>query len=204
MTLAPLRRVANACRSVQLRVGAAAALAPLSKRVMMADREANRASADFDCIVALGSNLGDKVANLDKAIDLLTAPGDVRLVRRSRNFATEPWGKTDQDWFVNACIAVATELSARVLLERCKEIERRMGRVATEKWGPRIIDLDLLIYGDSVIREPDLVLPHPHIKDRAFVLAPLMDIAPDVAIGGRSVRELYEAIDLSGVRPLAE
>ena len=78
-----------------------------------------------------------------------------------------------------------------------------MGRVPTEKWGPRIIDLDLLIYRDSVVREPDLVLPHPHIKDRAFVLAPLMDIAPDAMLGDQSVRELYEAIDLGGVRPLA-
>jgi len=167
----------------------------------MADIKANCA-VDFDCIIALGSNLGDKAANLDKAIDLLTAPGDVRLVARSRNFATEPWGKTDQDWFVNACIAVATELSARTLLGRCQEIEQRMGRVTTEKWGPRIIDLDLLIYGDSVIREPDLVLPHPHIADRAFVLAPLMDIAPEVMIGDRSVRQLFDAIDLGGVRPL--
>jgi len=158
--------------------------------------------AEFDCIIALGSNLGDKAANIDRAIGLLTQAGDVRLVSRSRDFATEPWGKTDQDWFVNACIAVATELSARRLLERCQEIERRMGRVATEKWGPRIIDLDLLVYRDEAIREPELVLPHPHISERAFVLAPLMDIAPSLNIGGRSVRELLEAIDAGGVRPL--
>lgn len=160
------------------------------------------AGADFDCIIALGSNLGDKAGNIDTAIELLTRRGDVRLVARSRNFATEPWGKTDQDWFVNACIAVATELPARALLERCQEIEKGMGRVTSEKWGPRIIDLDLLIYGDHDLREPDLVLPHPHIATRAFVLAPLMDIAPDAEIGGRSVRELYAATDLAGVRPL--
>jgi 2-amino-4-hydroxy-6-hydroxymethyldihydropteridine diphosphokinase len=179
---------------------------PLSERVTrvsMAQSKGARAGADFDCIIALGSNLGDKAGNIDTAIELLTRPGDVRLVARSRNFATEPWGKTDQDWFVNACIAVATELSARALLERCQEIERCMGRVTTEKWGPRIIDLDLLIYGEDAMSEPDLVLPHPHIAARAFVLAPLMDIAPDAVIGGRSVRELYEAIDLGGVRPLA-
>lgn len=158
--------------------------------------------ADVDCIVALGSNLGDKAANVQKAIDLLIAPGDVRLVRRSRDFATAPWGNTDQDWFVNACIGIATKLSARELLARCQETEQRMGRVAAEKWGPRIIDLDLLIYGDAAIAEPDLVLPHPHIGARAFVLAPLMDIAPELRIGGRSVRELYAAIDTSGVRPL--
>lgn len=158
----------------------------------------------FDCIVALGSNLGDKSANIDTAIRLLTKKGDVRLVARSRYFATEPWGKTDQDWFVNACIGVATSLKARELLARCQDIERRMGRVPTEKWGPRIIDLDLLVYGDKAIRDPDLVLPHPHIGERAFVLAPLMDIAPDLEINGRSVRALYAKIDASSVRPLAQ
>jgi 2-amino-4-hydroxy-6-hydroxymethyldihydropteridine diphosphokinase len=168
----------------------------------MAEKTEGSADPGFDCIIALGSNLGDKAANLDTAIGFLTATGDICLVARSRNYATEPWGKTDQDWFVNACISVATKLSARALLERCQEIERRMGRVATEKWGPRIIDLDLLMYRDSVVAEPDLVLPHPHIKDRAFVLAPLMDVAPDAMLGGRSVRTLYEAIDLGGVRPL--
>jgi 2-amino-4-hydroxy-6-hydroxymethyldihydropteridine diphosphokinase len=156
--------------------------------------------AAFDCVVALGSNLGDKAANIDRAIALLTENGDVRLVVRSRNYATEPWGKTDQDWFVNAAIAVATKLSARELLVRCKEIERRMGRVDTERWGPRIIDLDLLVYTNVTLNDADLVLPHPHIGARAFVLAPLMDIAPDLVIGGKSVRELFAAIDAAGVR----
>jgi 2-amino-4-hydroxy-6-hydroxymethyldihydropteridine diphosphokinase len=162
-----------------------------------------RPHPDFDCIVALGSNLGDKTANIDRAIALLTEAGDVRLLARSRNYATEPWGKTDQDWFVNAAIAVATELSPRALLARCKAIERRMGRVETEKWGPRIIDLDLLIYRGVEMGDDDLALPHPHIGARAFVLAPLMDIAPDLVIGGKSVRELYAAIDAAGVRVLA-
>ena len=157
----------------------------------------------FDCIVALGSNLGDKAANIDRAIALLTDRGDVRLLGRSRNYATEPWGKTDQDWFVNAAIAVATRLGPRQLLGRCKEIERTMGRVETEKWGPRIIDLDLLVYRDRNVNDPDLILPHPHIGARAFVLAPLMDIAPDLVIGGRSVRAMYDAINAASVKPLA-
>ena len=160
-------------------------------------------AADFDCIIALGSNLGDKTDNIDQAIELLGQGGDIRVVRRSRNFATDPWGKLDQDWFVNACIAVATKLSPRELLVRCKDIEGRMGRVATEKWGPRVIDLDLLIYRDSVLREPDLVLPHPHMGERAFVLAPLMDIAPHIIVQGKSVGELFGVVEKSGVRPLA-
>jgi 2-amino-4-hydroxy-6-hydroxymethyldihydropteridine diphosphokinase len=156
----------------------------------------------FDCIVALGTNLGDKAANIDRAIELLTERGDIRLLARSRNYATEPWGKTDQDWFVNAAIGVATELAPRELLARCKEIEQRMGRVVTEKWGPRVIDLDLLVYRDTTLSDPDLVLPHPHIGARAFVLAPLMDIAPDLVINGKSVREMYKGIDAASVQPL--
>ncbi|MFA5900879.1 MAG: 2-amino-4-hydroxy-6-hydroxymethyldihydropteridine diphosphokinase [Hyphomicrobium sp.] len=156
----------------------------------------------FDCIVALGSNLGDKTANIDQAIGLLTEHGDVRLVARSRNYATDPWGKTDQDWFVNAAIAVETQLAPRALLARCKEIEERMGRIVIERWGPRVIDLDLLVYRDVTMADDVLVLPHPHIGARAFVLAPLMDIAPELDIGGRSVREMYEAIDKASVRVL--
>lgn len=156
----------------------------------------------FDCIVALGSNLGDKAANIDRAIDLLTEVGDVRLLARSRNYATEPWGKTDQDWFVNAAIAVATSLSPRLLLTRCKDIERRMGRVEVERWGPRVIDLDLLVYRGITIDEPDLKLPHPHIGARAFVLAPLMDLDPELVIEGKSVREMYAAIDHASVHAL--
>ena len=161
------------------------------------------AASGFDCIIALGSNLGDKTGNIVQAVELLTEPGDIRLLARSRNFATEPWGKLDQDWFVNACIAVATKLSPPELLERCKGIERRMGRVAAEKWGPRIIDLDLLVYREHEVRQPDLVLPHPHMAERAFVLAPLMDIAPDLVLHGKSVRALYNAVDHAGVRPLS-
>lgn len=156
----------------------------------------------FDCIVALGSNLGDKAANIDAAIAHLEEDGAVRVVARSRNFATDPWGKTDQDWFVNACVAVTTTLAPHDLLARCKQIERDMGRVTIERWGPRIIDLDLLIYGDTVLNEPDLILPHPHIGERAFVLAPLMDIAPDLRIKDRSVRDMYAAIDKAGIRAL--
>jgi 2-amino-4-hydroxy-6-hydroxymethyldihydropteridine diphosphokinase len=161
-----------------------------------------RLPADIDCIIALGSNLGDKTGNIARAIELLTEAGDVRLIARSRDFATAPWGKTDQDWFVNACISVATKLAPRALLERCQEVEGRMGRVRSEKWGPRIIDVDLLLYRDVAVNEPDLVLPHPYMGERAFVLAPLLDIAPDLKIAGKGVRDLYAAIDHSGVRAL--
>lgn len=156
----------------------------------------------FDAIIALGSNMGDKTGNIDRAVALMTERGDARLVARSGNYATPPWGKTDQDWFVNAAMSVNTELSPHALLARCKDIEHEMGRVVIEHWGPRVIDLDVLVYRDTILNDPDLVLPHPHIGARAFVLAPLMDIAPDLVIGGRSVRAMYDAVDRAGVRRL--
>ena len=155
-----------------------------------------------DAFIALGSNIGDKIANIDRAITLLTAGDDVRLLARSRDYRTPPWGNTDQDWFVNACIGVATHLSPRDLLRRCLQTEERMGRKRAEKWGPRLIDLDVLLYGDTSFADAELILPHPHITVRAFVLAPLSDIAPDVVIEGKAVSRWLEEIDKDGVEPM--
>ncbi len=156
----------------------------------------------FDAIVALGSNIGDKAQNIAAAISALTRDGDVAFVSRSRNYRTPPWGVTDQDWFVNACVAVKTVLAPRALLERCLAVERELGRVRVEKWGPRVIDLDLLVYRDETIADADLILPHPRITERAFVLAPLADIAPDLCLEGKSVRAWLAATDTAGVEPL--
>ncbi|KWT69496.1 2-amino-4-hydroxy-6- hydroxymethyldihydropteridine pyrophosphokinase [Hyphomicrobium sulfonivorans] len=172
------------------------------KHVFPAPSSATPNGLAFDSIVALGSNMGDKTANIDRAIALLTQSGEVRLVARSGDYATPPWGKTDQDWFVNAAMSVKTELTPHDLLARCKQIEREMGRVEIERWGPRVIDLDVLVYRDTILSTPELTLPHPHIGARAFVLGPLMDIAPDLVIGGRTVRELYDAVDKTGMERL--
>lgn len=157
----------------------------------------------FDAIVALGSNIGDIRANMARALALLETGGDVRVVARSRDFKTPPWGKTDQPWFANACAGVATSLGPRALLERCLEVERQLGRVRTEKWGPRIIDLDVLVHHAGDVAEEDLVLPHPRITERAFVLAPLADIAPELVLAGRTVREWLARVDCTGVEPFA-
>ncbi len=153
-------------------------------------------------ILGLGSNMGDKRANLAHAIDLLLADGSVRLVARSRDWRTPPWGVTDQDWFVNACIAVSTDLAPRELLRRCQDVEQKMARIRTRHWGPRIIDVDILTYGDRGVAEPDLVIPHPRIAERAFVLGPLSDIAPALVIGGQTVAARLAAIDKTGVTPI--
>ncbi len=153
-------------------------------------------------MLGLGSNIGDKAASIDRAIALLTADGLVRLVARSRDWRTPPWGVTDQDWFVNACISVATSLPPRGLLVRCLGVETAMGRVRTQHWGPRIIDIDILTYQNMAVSEPDLVIPHPRIAERAFVLGPLCDIAPDFMIDGQRVADRFRAIDQTGVMPM--
>jgi 2-amino-4-hydroxy-6-hydroxymethyldihydropteridine diphosphokinase len=156
----------------------------------------------FDALIGLGSNVGDKQANIARAVALLSESGDVRLVASSHLYRTPPWGVEDQDWFVNACIAVATDLSPRALLGRCLEIEDTMKRVRRQRWGPRIIDVDVLAYRDVQSDDPNLTLPHPRITERAFVLAPLADIAPDLEIRGRAVAGWLADADITGVIPL--
>lgn len=157
-----------------------------------------------DAIIALGSNIGAIRANMARALELLAAAGDVTIAARSRDFKTPPWGKTDQPWFANACAGVATRLGPKALLERCLAVEQQLGRVRTEKWGPRIIDMDVLVHRDGVVDESDLVLPHPRITERAFVLAPLADIAPDLVLNGRRVADWLLDIDTTGVEPFPE
>jgi 2-amino-4-hydroxy-6-hydroxymethyldihydropteridine diphosphokinase len=158
--------------------------------------------ASFDATIGLGSNIGDKAANIAQAIALLTAEGDIRVVRSSRLYRTAPWGVLDQDWFVNACIGVATSLAPLELLHRCLGVEQKMKRVREQRWGPRVIDVDVLTYGDVKLDGAQLTLPHPRITERAFVLVPLAEIAPDLAVRGHSLRHWLENIDASDVVPL--
>jgi 2-amino-4-hydroxy-6-hydroxymethyldihydropteridine diphosphokinase len=161
-------------------------------------RSTDAAPGDFDATIGLGSNIGDKAENIDRAIALLTEDGAVRVVNASRKYRSAPWGVADQDWFVNACISVATNVSARELLHRCQDVENAMGRVRKQKWGPRLIDVDVLTYRDETIAEPDLIVPHPFIAERAFVLLPLKEVAPDVRVRGRDLDALISVIGTGG------
>lgn len=153
-------------------------------------------------LLGLGSNIGDKTANIARAIELLAAEPGIRFTAQSRVWRTPPWGVTDQDWFANACVAVSTTLSARELLVQCQAVENTMGRVRTLRWGPRVVDVDILTFGELQIDEPDLVIPHPRIAERAFVLAPLADIASDRLVGGRRVQDWLALADRTGLVPL--
>lgn len=153
----------------------------------------------FDAIIGLGSNIGDKQANIARAIENLTADGALKLVARSRDYRSAPWGKTDQDWFVNACISVTTNLTAHEVLERCFAAERALRRVRQERWGPRTLDCDLLVFRDVILNTPELTLPHPRITDRAFVLVPMLEIAPDLVIKGRKISDWLRSLDSTDV-----
>lgn len=157
-----------------------------------------------EALLALGGNVGDVRATLDRAVALLCDGAKVRLLSRSSDYRTPPWGVEDQPPFVNLCIAVATELSARALFARAQEIERALGRdrSAERRWGPRPIDIDLLAYDDLALAEPDLTLPHPRLFERAFVLVPLAEIAPERVIAGIRVKDALAKVDRTGIARL--
>jgi 2-amino-4-hydroxy-6-hydroxymethyldihydropteridine diphosphokinase len=155
-----------------------------------------------EAAIGLGSNVGDKKASLDRAIEALAATEGVRLVARSGYWRTEPWGYTEQDWFVNACVVVETALAPRALLDRCLAIEAMLGRKREIRWGPRLIDLDILYVDAMTLADADLAVPHPHLLERAFVLAPLAEIRPDAVVSGTTIAAALARLDTAGVTRL--
>jgi 2-amino-4-hydroxy-6-hydroxymethyldihydropteridine diphosphokinase len=157
-----------------------------------------------EALLALGGNVGDVRNTLDRAVDLLCDGVDTNLRARSANYLTPPWGVVDQPEFINMCLAVDTALSPRALLERMRSVETTLGRdrEAETRWGPRPIDIDLLAYDDMVMNDPELTLPHPRMFERAFVLVPLAEIAPDRVIGRTKVRDALAKLDTSAIKLL--
>lgn len=154
--------------------------------------------------LALGGNVGDSRTLLARAIGMLCDGRQIQLVARSSDYETPPWGVTDQPPFINLCIAVETELSPRALLAKAHEVEQMLGRNRAQerRWGPRSVDIDIIAYDEATLDCPDLILPHPRLFQRAFVLVPLAEIAPNLRISGRCVADVAAAIDKSGVKRL--
>jgi len=155
--------------------------------------------------LGLGSNLGDPKGNLDEAIALLDASDNITVIARSSDYRTPPWGPVPQDDYRNNCVLIETSLPPRALLDRCLEIERQLGRVRDIRWGPRLIDIDVLIYGADKVDENNLTIPHPRMGERAFVLIPLAEIWPEAPIGDdRTAREALKTCpDQDGVVKLS-
>ena len=149
--------------------------------------------------LGLGGNIGDVAGSFIHALRSLVDAPDVKLRRASSIYLTPPWGKLDQPSFLNMAVLVETGLPARTLLALCLEIEQKMGRRRLERWGPRTLDIDILTYGDATIDEPDLKTPHPRIAERAFVLAPLAEIAPRLRIADQEVAHWLALVDRAGV-----
>jgi 2-amino-4-hydroxy-6-hydroxymethyldihydropteridine diphosphokinase len=156
-------------------------------------------------MLGLGSNLGDPLANLQAAVDRIRERPGVRVLRSSRVYETDPVGGPPQPFFLNAVVEVETTLDPSGLLAVCLAVEQDLGRVRAERWGPRTIDVDLLIFDERTIDEPDLAVPHPRMHDRAFVLVPLAELDPDPMLpGGRRLAHLRTgATTVTGVRPFA-
>ncbi|HHW60539.1 MAG TPA: 2-amino-4-hydroxy-6-hydroxymethyldihydropteridine diphosphokinase [Syntrophomonadaceae bacterium] len=141
--------------------------------------------------IALGSNVGEKEENLAQAQKHIAMIADTKITRTSSIYQTVPWGKTDQDDFLNQVIEIETEFSPLQLLSVLLNIEINMGRQRKEKWGPRIIDLDILLYGEQTVDEPELKVPHPYLCERLFVLIPLLEINPDIVLpDGTNLKEV--------------
>jgi len=149
--------------------------------------------------LSLGTNLGNRELNLEAAKQELTP--QVKILDSSSLYQTEPWGYLDQPDFLNQVLVVETSLSPHELLEYVKGIEQKIGRQPSIRFGPRIVDIDILFYGNRIIQEEDLVIPHPRLKDRAFVLIPLAEIDSDLIYPGtdHSISGLLLNVDLTGV-----
>ena len=150
----------------------------------------------MNVFIGLGSNLGNRKENIAKAIEKLSKTSGIELVKQSSLIETEPYGKVDQPDFLNCVIIVKTDINPEHLLEICNKIENDLGRIRKEKWGPRTIDLDILFIDDYVIHTPDLVVPHPEVHLREFVLTSLNEIAPDFVhpVLNKTIKEIYSKI----------
>ena len=149
--------------------------------------------------ISLGSNVGDRLANIQQAVSLLSMTDKIKIVKSSSFYETEPWGNKNQNWFVNATVALDTELSPVELLKLCQSVEMQLGRnrVNQEKWSERTIDIDILMYDNLIMSNDILSIPHPYMHKRAFVLVPMLEVKSDLVhpVFKKTISELYDELE---------
>ena len=159
-----------------------------------------------DVLIALGGNVGDVRADIPESHRQYLRHDPGRAAGALSDYATPPWGEERQARFINACIEIETSLDPHALLFTLHKIEQKFGRDRTreQRWGPRTLDLDLIAYDDVSLQKPELTLPHPHLFERAFVLVPLLEIAPDRLIAGRSIAAALARLPTVGIERLPD
>src|ERR1700674_1492419 len=159
-----------------------------------------------NALIALGGNVGDVRATFQRAIANICGMTQAALLARSSDYATPPWGEAQQARFINHCIEIDTSLDPHALLFTLHKIENKFGRdrASERRWGPRTLDLDLIAYDDVSMQKPELTLPHPRLFERAFVLVPLAEIAPDRVIAGRSIASALAQLSTLGIQRLPD
>ena len=158
---------------------------------------------DNTILLGLGGNIGDVEAHLRNALKFLVKSGNVELVQTSSVYETPPWGIEDQPVFMNMCVEIRSHLKPVDLLELCQDAELSLNRERTIKWGPRTIDIDILLMGSKTVASPRLTIPHPRISERAFVLVPLAEIVPDRVLEGRSIASWAQSCSVIGISRVA-
>ena len=153
--------------------------------------------------LGIGTNIGDKRANIDKSLELLNDHPQLEVTNVSSYYETEPVGFTEQDWFQNIVAEVETDLEPYDLLALCNQVEKDLGRERIIRWGPRIIDVDILTYGDYTSDAEKLTVPHPRMHERAFVMVPLYEINPELVISGQDIKEILDSLEGEEIRRMA-
>lgn len=150
--------------------------------------------------LSIGTNIGDRKKNLKDAVDLINSIENVNIEKISKIYETKPWGYTQQDNFLNICVKITTNLAPFELLEKCQYVEKELKRVRLIRWGPRTIDIDILLYDDIICEDENLILPHPRMHERAFVLIPLMDLEKEIFVKGKTLSHWLSLVDVEEVK----
>lgn len=151
--------------------------------------------SEVSVFLSLGTNVGQRENNLRSALDYISEFEDTRIIKVSGVYETKPWGYVEQDDFLNLCVYLITSLGPYELLYKCQQTEKKLHREKNFKWGPRTMDIDILMYDEVISDDETLTLPHPYMLERSFVMVPLVEIAPDLEIHGKKVEEWYRELD---------